>query len=42
MIFYNDFFKEIEEVKELTLNDMNEAFKNICNASTTLVILRGE
>ena len=38
----NDFFNEIDEVKELTLNDMNEAFKNICNASTSLVILRGE
>ncbi len=38
----NDFFQEIEEVKELTLEDMNRAFENICQAITTLVVLRGE
>ena len=38
----NDFFLEIDEVKDLTLQDMNEAFINICKASTTLVVLRGE
>lgn len=38
----NDFFKEIEEVKQLTLEDINKAYYNICNAVTTLVVLRGE
>ena len=39
---YNDFFKEIEEVKELTLEDILKAYYNICDAVTTLVVLRGE
>ena len=38
----NDFFKEIDEVKELTLEDINKAYYNICEAVTTLVVLRGE
>lgn len=38
----NDFFKEIEEVKELTLEDILKAYYNICEAVTTLVVLRGE
>ena len=38
----NDFFKEIEEVKQLTLEDINKAYYNICEAVTTLVVLRGE
>ena len=38
----NDYFKEVDEVKQLTLQDMNKAFENICNAITTYVVLRGE
>ena len=38
----NDFFKEIDEVRELTLEDINKAYYNICEAVTTLVVLRGE
>ena len=38
----NDFFKEIEEVKQLTLEDINKAYYNICEAITTLVVLRGD
>ena len=38
----NDFFKEIEEVKQLTLEDINKAYYNICEAVTTLVVVRGE
>lgn len=38
----NDFFEEVDEVSKLTLNDINKAFKNICNAISTVVILRGE
>ena len=38
----NDYFKEVDEVKTLTLEDINEAYENICNAITTYVVLRGE
>lgn len=38
----NDFFEEVEEVKKLTLNDIKKAYLNICNAISTVVVLRGE
>lgn len=38
----NDFFQEIEEVRQLTLEDIQKAFENVCQAVTTLVVLRGE
>ena len=38
----SDFFDEINEVRNITLQDMEKAFKNICDAVTSLVILKGE
>ena len=38
----SDFFDEVEEVKNLTIQDMEEAFKKICDAATSLIILKGE
>ena len=37
-----DFFLEVDEVRNLTLNDIKLAYKNICKAITTLVVLEGE
>ena len=39
---YNDFFKEVNEVRQLTIQDLEKAFTNICNANTALVVLKGE
>ena len=38
----NDFFLEIDEVKQINLNDINNAFKKMCNAIMTVVVLKGE
>lgn len=38
----NDFFDEIDEVRKLTIQDMEKAFNNISNAKTSLVVLKGE
>ena len=39
---FDDFFKEIEEIKSITLEDINQAYKNICEGLTTLCVLEGD
>ena len=38
----DDFFKEIDEIKSITLEDINQAYKNICEGLTTLCVLEGD
>ena len=38
----DDFFKEIEEIKSITLEDINQAYKNICEGLITYCVLEGD